>query len=46
MGRCEIVDVDGEPIRVQVNGTLTDEERAALAEIVRAARRKFEADRE
>lgn len=41
--RCAIVDVDGEPVRV--HGDLrTEQDQAAFAEIVRAARRRFEAD--
>lgn len=42
----EIVDVDGEPVRLcGVRGTLTDEDLSALAEIVRSAKAKWRAER-
>ena len=43
---CRIVDVDGDPIRVQASGDWTDEDHAAFAEIVRAAKAKFASDPE
>lgn len=39
---CEVVEVDGEPVRVQGLRPMTPEDRQAFAEVVRAARRKFE----
>lgn len=33
--RCEIIDVDGKSVRVQVTSPLTDEERAEIAEFMR-----------
>lgn len=42
---CQIVEVDGEPVRVQGNvGDWDDETRAAFAEVVRAAKAKFAAE--
>lgn len=40
--QCEVVDVDGVPIKVQTNGPLTDEGREALVKVLRAARVKAE----
>jgi hypothetical protein len=36
---CEIVEIDGVKMRVQVDGNLDDSDRAALAEILKAATR-------
>src|SRR6266542_373734 len=41
---CRLVEVDGEVIRVHGAGEMNDEDRAAFAEIVRAARRRYERD--
>lgn len=41
---CRPVEIDGELIRVRISGDLSDESRAALAEIIRAAKRKFAAE--
>lgn len=41
---CQPVEVDGEVIRVRGFGELKERDRAFAAEIVRAARRKFEAE--
>ena len=38
---CRIVDVDGEPVRVQVSGEWSEADHAAFAEIVRAAKARF-----
>lgn len=43
MKRCEIATVDGQLVRVQIDGDLTEEDWAALAEVVRAARAKLAA---
>lgn len=39
---CEQLEVDGESIRIRVAGNLTEADREALAEVVRAAKRRFE----
>lgn len=41
---CRVVEVDGEPIRVHGAGEMSDESRAALAEIIGAARAKYVAE--
>ncbi len=41
---CRLVEVDGGVIRVHGAGEMNDEDRAAFAEIVRAARRRYERD--
>lgn len=42
---CQIVEVDGEPVRVQGNvGDWDDADREAFAEIVRAAKAKYAAE--
>lgn len=43
---CRPVDIDGETIRVHGCGEMSDEARAALAEVIRAAKRKMEAERD
>lgn len=40
---CEYVNVDGDEIRVQTDRPMTAEERAAFAEVVRAAKARFAA---
>lgn len=42
MSRCRVEMVDGEPVRVQGAGEWDDKDREAFAEVVRAARRRFE----
>lgn len=42
---AEVFEVDGEPVRVHGDAPLDDKGRAAMTEVVRAARRKFLADR-
>lgn len=37
---CRIVEVDGEPVRVQTSGDWSEADHAAFAEIVRAAKAK------
>jgi len=37
-GHCEVLDVDGYPIRVQLTAPLTDQECAALVEFARLVR--------
>lgn len=41
---CRPVEIDGEIIRVHGSGEMSDESRAALAEIIRAAKRRFAAE--
>ncbi|TLQ43466.1 hypothetical protein [Streptomyces marianii] len=41
---CRPVEVDGETIRVRGAQEMTDEDRAAFAEVVRAAKRKYAAE--
>jgi hypothetical protein len=41
---CRVVEVDGEPIRVHGSGEMSDESRAALAEVIGAARAKYVAE--
>jgi hypothetical protein len=41
---CRVVEVDGEPIRVRGAGEMTDQDTAALAEVLGAARRKYAAE--
>lgn len=43
-GRCEIIDVDGVPVRVQVTSPLAPEERTAIAEFVRFLRDRADAE--
>lgn len=40
--RCAVIVVDGLPIRCQADTNITPESRAALEDIVRAARRRLE----
>lgn len=42
--KCRVVDVDGEPVRVRGECEPTDEERVMIAEIVRAAKARFDRD--
>lgn len=42
MTHCEVVDVDGEPVRIQVMRPLTDDEREAMVEFVRWLRTEHE----
>ncbi len=43
--RCETFLVDRQPVRVQTSGAgLTEADREAFAEVVRAARRKYDAE--
>lgn len=39
MSRCEILEVDGQPVRVRLDGEMTAEDHAALTEVVRAAKK-------
>lgn len=41
---CRPVEIDGEIIRVRGSSDMSDESRAALAEVIRAAKRKFAAE--
>lgn len=41
---CQVVDVEGTPVRLAGAGDLTDLDRHHLAEIVAAAKRRYEAD--
>jgi hypothetical protein len=41
---CRVIEVDGQPIRVHGAGEMTDQDRAALAEVLGAARRKYAAE--
>lgn len=41
---CRPVEIDGELIRVRGSGDMSDESRAALADVIRAAKRKFAAE--
>jgi hypothetical protein len=41
---CQPIEVDGEVIRVRVNGELTEETQAAIADVIRAAKRRFSAE--
>lgn len=41
---CRVVEVDGEPIRVRSAGEMTEQDHAALAEVIAAARRKHAAE--
>lgn len=41
---CRTVEVDGEMIRVRGNGEMTEKDREALAEVIRAAKRKLAAE--
>lgn len=41
---CRAVEVDGQTIRVRGAGEMSEESRAALAEVIRAAKRKYEAE--
>jgi len=41
---CRIVEVNGEPVRVQASGDWSEADHAAFAEIVRAAKAKFEGE--
>jgi hypothetical protein len=41
---CRVVDIGGEPIRVHGSGQMSDESRAALAEVIGAARAKYVAE--
>jgi hypothetical protein len=41
---CHPLEVDGEMIRVRVNGELTEETQAAIADVIRAAKRRFSAE--
>ncbi len=41
---CRVVEVDGEPVRVQAFGDWDEKDHAAFASIVRAAKAKFAAD--
>ncbi|MFI0718895.1 hypothetical protein [Streptomyces sp. NPDC021224] len=41
---CRVVEIDGEPIRVHGAGEMTDRGRAALAEVIAAARRRYAAE--
>jgi len=41
---CRVVEVDGEPVRVQASGDWDEKDHAAFASIVRAAKAKFAAD--
>ncbi len=41
---CRPVEVDGEIIRVHGAAEMTDEDRAAFAELVRAVKRRYEAE--
>lgn len=43
--RCGIVEVDGEPVRVQGGAEMSAADRAAFAEVVRAAKRRLAAER-
>ncbi|MFC7794595.1 hypothetical protein [Streptomyces cinereoruber] len=43
---CRTVDVDGTPVHVRGSGDWTDEDQRYMSEIVRAAKRKFEAEAE
>lgn len=42
---CRVVDIDGEPVRVRGSGDMSDESRAALSEVIGAARRRHAAER-
>lgn len=42
--RCRPVEIDGELIRVHGNGEMSDETRAALADVIGAAKRKYLAE--
>lgn len=42
--RCHVVDVDGSPVLVRGAGELSAAEQSALAEVIRAARRRAEAE--
>lgn len=42
--QCRTYDVDGEPVVVRGSADLTDEEREALADLVRAVRARFDAE--
>lgn len=42
---CRLIEVDGEVIRVLGGHGMDDEDRAAFAEIVRAAKRRFDSER-
>jgi hypothetical protein len=41
---CQTVEIDGGPVRVQADQPLTDDDRAALTELVGAAKRRMEAE--
>lgn len=41
---CRLVDIDGETIRVRGSSELSEESRAALVEVIRAAKRRMEAE--
>ena len=41
---CRVVEVDGTPVRVLGSGDMTDEELGFLAEVIAAARRRYEAE--
>jgi hypothetical protein len=41
---CRVVEIDGESIRVHGSGEMSDESRAALAEVIGAARAKYVAE--
>lgn len=43
---CRVEMIDGEPIRVRGAKAMTDEDRAAFAEVVRAAKSRFFPDHE
>lgn len=43
-GRCQLVDVDGTPMRVQWAGELTEDDLAALRELRDACRRRYLAE--
>lgn len=41
---CRAIEVDGETVHVRGTGEMTEQERAYFAEVIRAAKRKFEAE--
>lgn len=43
-GPCQVVEVDGEPVRVQGGAEMTAEDRAMFAEVVRATKRRMAAE--
>jgi hypothetical protein len=41
---CRLVEVDGEQVLVRGDGEMTEQDRAALAEVIEAARRRYAAE--